>query len=225
MRVTPPQLVHNLSVLRATLTQFHPLVIEGPGVARDSRAAAVVANRIVTNVKGHLELRKIKKEIILVTQGDPLEETGISAITRIVADELKVKKILVCLDDYIFAEHSPNADRYGVTYETKYSQLVEILKEHDDKLFDKLIADTDRSIEDKDQRRQKAGKDPLADWYRHFALLQEVTKVAMKIVAGDITVAHTIAEEEINEFSVTSAWPIGVNLGIIDYDNDMLSYT
>ena len=110
-----PQIIQSFSVLRSTLTNHHPLVIEGPGVTRDSRDAASVAGHIVANVREHLEQRNITKEVILVTQGDPLAETGISAITRIVGDELKVPKFLVCLDDDVFAEHSPNADRARVT--------------------------------------------------------------------------------------------------------------
>jgi hypothetical protein len=48
-------------------------------------------------------------------------------------------------------------------------------------------------------------------------LLQEVTKSAMKIVAGDLTLAHTI--EEITEFSVTSFYSDGIDFGLVHEEN------
>ena len=39
-----------------------------------------------------------------------MTERGISAITRIVASELGVKRCLICLDEEIDAEHSVLAD-------------------------------------------------------------------------------------------------------------------
>ena len=69
------------------------------------------------------------KPVILITQGDPLTERGISAITRHVADGLKTKRVLVCLDEDIDPEHSILADRHDVSYELKYSQLVNIIND------------------------------------------------------------------------------------------------
>jgi hypothetical protein len=54
-------------------------------------------------------------------------------------------------------------------------------------------------------------------YYKDYVLLQEVTKSAMKIVAGDLTLAHTI--EEITEFSVTSFYSVGIDFGLVHEEN------
>jgi hypothetical protein len=226
-----PTIMRNLMVLRETMQGFHPLLIEGPG-SRDTRDAAVTANRIIDNLKEHFEQQKMSKPVILVTQGDPLSQgdpfcpltsKGISAVTRHVASGLGLDRGLVCLDDGIDPGHSLNADRYGVIYEMKYSQMIDILHAHDDKVVNRLFEAVDQSILDKNERRQQLGKKPLAYWYKDYALLQEVTKSALKVIAGDITVAHSATQDDIGEFSVTSFYEVGLGLGLID-DNDMLSY-
>jgi hypothetical protein len=206
-------------MLRGTLQQYHPLVIEGH--TRDTRCASTVANRIVNSLQQRWEEQNMTKPIILVSQGDPLQESGISAITRNVAKELGVKRCLVCFDDYIDPEHSMNADRHGVIYEMKYSQLLDVLKEHDEHLFHRLEQAVDREISNKNDRRKQFGKEPLASYYKNYALLQEVTKSAIKIVSGDLTLAHTI--EEITEFSVTSFYSVGIDLGLV-HEEDVVPY-
>jgi len=204
-------------MLRGTLQQYHPLVIEGHGHTRDTRCASTVANRIVNSLQQRWEEQNVTKPIILVSQGDPLQESGISAITRNVAKGLGVKRCLVCFDDYIDPGHSVNADRHSVIYEMKYSQLLDVLKEHDEHLFHRLEQAVNREISNKNDRRKQVGKEPLASYYKNYALLQEVTKSAMKIVAGDLTLAHTI--EEITEFSVTSFYSDGIDFGLVHEEN------
>lgn len=51
----------------------------------------------------------------------------------------------------------------------------------------------------------------------------EVTKAAMKVIAGEVTVAHTM--EGIDPFSVTSFYEVGLELRLIDRENDMVYYT
>jgi hypothetical protein len=147
-------------MLRATLQQYHPLVIEGH--TRDTRCASTVANRIVNRLQQRWEENNMTKPIILVSQGDPLAESGLSAITRNVAKGLGVSRCLVCLDDYIDPEHSVNADRHSVIYEMKYSQLLDVLKEHDEHLFHRLEQAVDRELSNKNDRRKQVGKEPLA---------------------------------------------------------------
>jgi hypothetical protein len=48
----------------------------------------------------------------------------------------------------------------------------------------------------------------------------EVTKATMKKITGDITVAHTTAD--IDRYSVTSMYEVGIDLGLIDRKNDMV---
>jgi hypothetical protein len=50
----------------------------------------------------------------------------------------------------------------------------------------------------------------------------EVTKATMKKITGDITVAHTTAD--IDRHSVTSMYEVGIGLGLIDSENDMVYY-
>jgi hypothetical protein len=97
------------SSIRATLSSYHPVVIEGPS-RTDTRDPQVVAKHIVTNLRRHWSTKnddndrgvdevqvvgemRIKDDIhnkpprplLLIIQGDPYTPHGISAITRIVA--------------------------------------------------------------------------------------------------------------------------------------------
>ena len=51
----------------------------------------------------------------------------------------------------------------------------------------------------------------------------EVTKAAMKVISGEVTVAHTM--EDIDAFSVTSFYEVGLELRLIDRENDMVYCT
>ncbi|KAL9186370.1 hypothetical protein ACHAXT_005608 [Thalassiosira profunda] len=192
----------------------------------------MVASQIVANLRTHWEERNVTKPPILITQGDPLTEKGISAITRIVAEELGVKRCLICLDADIDPEHAQLADRHQVVYELRYSQLVEILDEAtatcdgdesgDETASKKLTESIDNRIVSMNQKRRGLGKEELADWYRQYALLQEVTKAAFKAIAGEVSVAH--ATDDIAEFSVTSFYEVGLELGLIQ-DADMIYFS
>lgn len=219
MKLPTITVLRNLFMIRSTLSEFHPLLIEGH--TRDDRDPQHVANRIVNNLHMHWKERNITKPIILISQGDPLTKTGISAITRAVADELNIKRCLITLDEDIDPNHSNLADRHDVIYELKYSQLVEILHGHEQNALTKLSQAVDDKILYKNDKRSKIGKQELANWYKTYALLQEVTKSALKIVSGEVTVAH--ATDEIQEFSVTSFYQVGLELGLIK-ECDMVQY-
>ena len=51
----------------------------------------------------------------------------------------------------------------------------------------------------------------------------EVTKAAFKKISGEVTVAH--ANGEIAEYSVTSFYEVGLELGLIDDAVDMVYYS
>jgi hypothetical protein len=72
----------------------------------------------------------------------------------------------------------------------------------------------DKQLAEKQLKRRTQGKPPLQDYYRDFALLQEVTKIACKQICGGVTVAHTSAE--ISDFSVSSFYRVGLESGLID---------
>mmetsp|Transcript_85 Transcript_85/g.223 ORF Transcript_85/g.223 Transcript_85/m.223 type:complete len:100 (-) Transcript_85:276-575(-) len=74
----------------------------------------------------------------------------------------------------------------------------------------------------KNNEKHKTQFRPIADWYKDYAMLQEVTKSAMKIASGgELTLVHTV--DEISDFSVTSFYRVGLELGLVDR-GDIISY-
>ena len=225
------------------LVNYHPVVVEGMGYY-DPRDPNTVASTIVASIRAHLdELQPpVSKPLLVITQGDPLTTTtkGISAITPLVAEALSKdgKRGLVCLDSSIDPSHSRDADRTNVVAEVRYSQLVDILNNNnksndgndddDDSIttpLETLEAAIDDHILELNRGRKLAGKPPVKDYFKTYALLQEVTKAGLKKLCGgegssssssssSITIAHTSAE--INPFSVTSFYKVGLRLGLYD---------
>ena len=187
------------------LAAYHPIVIEGMG-GYDSRSPETVAETIVAQLNAHWHDRPYSKPPLLVIQGDPLEPRGISAITPLVAKTLGIGRGLVCLDAHIADYHAPNADRANVHLECWYSELTSVLNDRQPGIVAALEAEVDAELSAKNTRREVAGKPPLKDYYRDFALLQEVTKAACRVISGEITIAHTSAE--ISDFSVTSFYTV-----------------
>tara|TARA_B100000900_G_scaffold196312_1_gene166146 strand:+ start:173 stop:826 length:654 start_codon:yes stop_codon:yes gene_type:complete len=201
------------------LSGHHPLVIEGMG-GYDTRNPLSVACIIHNELREHWDNKPPQKSLMLVTQGDPYEEKGISAITRIVSDRLGISRILIFLDPAIAAYHAPNADRYKVTHEIPFSLLVNRLNDFDDKIVPSISGLVTESLQNKNAKRQFEGKRELPEYYRHFALLQEITKVACKRICGELTVAHTSGD--LSEYSVSSFYRVGLDLGFIDESDIVL---
>jgi hypothetical protein len=199
-----------------SLAQYHPLIIEGMG-GYDPRDPEPIARQIVSRLRERWQLQPLAKPVILVTQGDPLEERGISAITRHVANELDVSRAMVFLDPDIADYHKPNADHYRVTLEIRYSALTRVLEYEGPRAMRSLEQAIDSALTEKNQQRERQGKGPLQSYYRDFALLQEVTKAACNMICGDLTVAQTSAD--ISPFSVTSFYQIGLSLGLVNADH------
>ena len=195
-----------------SLAQYHPLIIEGMG-GYDPRDPEPIARQIVSKLRDRWQAQPLAKPLILVTQGDPLEERGISAITRHVADELDVSRAMVFLDPDIADYHKPNADHYRVMLEVRYSALTRVLDNEGPRAMSALEQAIDSALAEKNQQRERQGKGALQSYYRDFALLQEVTKAACNMICGDLTVAHTSAD--ISPFSVTSFYQVGVALDLI----------
>ena len=199
-----------------SLAQYHPLIIEGMG-GYDPRDPEPIARQIVSRLRDRWQVQPLAKPVILVTQGDPLEERGISAITRHVADELDVSRAMVFLDPDIADYHKPNADHYRVMLEIRYSALTRVLDYGRPRAMSDLEQAIDSALAEKHQQRERQGKGALQSYYRDFALLQEVTKAACNMICGDLTVAHTSAD--ISPFSVTSFYQIGLSLGLANADH------
>ena len=164
------------------LGERHAIIIEGMG-RYDHRDPVEVASQVCRRLREHWGPRPPTTAIVVI-QGDPLTERGISAITRAVASELRVDRCLMVLDEAIDPTHAPNADREGVVLELRYSQLVTVLQQKNaaESLpetpaatpLQLLTGAIDEALAAKNSDRRAAGKPPLADYYRDFALLQEV---------------------------------------------------
>lgn len=195
------------------LSDYHPLVVEGMG-GSDSRDPSAVASQVIQQLQSHWQRQPVAKPLLLMTQGDPLEERGISAITPRVASQLGVERGLVCLDPHIADYHARDADRDNVILEVRYSQLAQVLERHRPGALQALTQAVDQQIETKNDQRRRQGKEPLRSYFRDFAMLQEVTKSGCRCLCGDITVAQT--SREIHEFSVASFFRVGFDLGLVD---------
>ena len=201
-----------------SLAQYHPLIIEGMG-GYDPRDPEPIARQIVSQLRDRWQAQPLAKPVILVTQGDPLQARGISAITRHVADELDVSRAMVFLDPNIADYHKPNADHHGVILEMPYSAFAKVLENERLGGMGPLEQAVDSALTEKNQQREIEGKEALQSYYRNFALLQEVTKAACNVICGALTVAHTSAE--ISPYSVTSFYKVGVALGLIGAEQIM----
>ena len=118
------------------------------------------------------------------------------------------------LDADIADYHSPNADRYKNICEISYSTLAYVLQTDLPGALTAIEDGVDIRLTEKNARRTEEGKPALQHYYRDFALLQEVTKVACKQICGSLTVAHT--SREISDFSVSSFYRVGLDSGLID---------
>ena len=195
------------------LSEHHPLVIEGMG-GYDTRNPELVASIMQKRLEQYWKKKPPKKPLVLVTQGDPYEEIGISAITRIISDRLGIFRVLVYLDPSIAEYHAQNADRYNVSHEIAFSALTDQLVRLNGTIVQTITQLVDEHLQTKNAKRLAEGNKRLPDYYRDFALLQEITKVACKAICGELTVAHT--SSVLNEYSVSSFYRIGVDLGLIE---------
>ena len=195
---------------------YHPLFVEGMG-GYDTRDPEQVADFVATSVSAHWQQHPPSKPSLLIIQGDPLEPKGISAVTPIVAETLKLKRGLIVLDEDLADYHSPNADRDHVILETRYSEAAAFIEGHRPGTVAKIEGAVDALLLKKNRKRALLGKPPMADYYRIFALLQEVSKAAFFALCGELTLVHT--SREIGEFSVTSFCQVGLNLDLISAAN------
>ena len=187
----------------------------------DPREPLPVATQISMQLQRRWVRHPPSNPIIIITQGDPYEERGISAITRLVADQLGVKRGMIFLDSAIADYHKSNADHYKVMTEISYSTLANELHANDPRTLRTIEQSVQKKLRLKNAKRREMGKPILQNYYLDFALLQEVTKVACKQICGEITIAQT--SRKISEFSVTSFYKVGLELGLIEED-DIISY-
>lgn len=203
------------------LRSFHPLIIEGMG-GYDKREPQVVGSTILDGLRKYWLERPPAKSLLLVTQGDPYEERGISAITRLVSDELDIPRALIFLDPYIADYHRPSADRYNLIFEIPYSSMSRWLEEYSPNIMAQISEQVRVSLAEKNDLRSQEQKPFLPKYFFDFAMLQEVTKIACKQICGGVTIAHT--SQEISPFSVTSFFEVGLTLGLIG-EEDMISFS
>ena len=210
----------HLQELMERLRTHHPLVIEGMS-GYDPRAPEPIANHIVDRLNAHWHAKPHRKPVALITQGDPIEERGISAITRLVSDALSVPRFMIYLDPHIADYHLNDADHCRVELTLPYSALLDHLATIYPNSKALLTERINKLIDVKNRARKKLGKPPLQSYYRDFALLQEVTKAACRSLCDDVTIIQTSAE--IPPFSVSSFFEVGLDLGFIRPD-DMIPF-
>ena len=191
---------------------YHPLFVEGMG-GYDTRDSERIADIVSASVSAHWRQNSPSKPPLLIIQGDPIEPKGISAITPLVANILQLKRGLIVLDEDLADYHSPNADRNNVVLETRYSEAAAFVERHRPGTLAKIENAVDELLLEKNRKRALLGKPPMADYYRIFALLQEVSKAAFYALCGELTLVHT--SREIDEFSVTSFGKVGLDLDLI----------
>ena len=199
---------------------YHPLFVEGMG-GYDTRDPEQVADDVAASVSAHWKQHPPSKPPLLIIQGDPLKPIGISAITPLVANILQLKRGLIVLDEDLADYHSPNADRNNVVLEARYSEAAVFVESQKPGAVAKIESAVDALLAEKNTKRRLLGKPPMAEYYRIFALLQEISKASLAALCGEITLVHT--SREIGEFSVTNFYRVGLDLGCID-ETAVVSY-
>ena len=193
--------------------RFHPLFVEGMS-GYDPRDPKPVAMEVVRVLREHWDARPPSKPVVLMIQGDPLTERGISAITPRVAKALGVQRGLIVLDAEIADYHSPNADRENVVLEVLFSEVMTWLERYSPGTVIQVETAIAALVRTKNFDRAVLGKPPLAEYFPTFARLQEVSKIALYTLCGEMTLVHTSAE--LVPSSVSSFYTVGIALGLIN---------
>ena len=144
----------------------------------------------------------------------PLTERGISAITPRVAKALGVQRGLIVLDEEIANYHSPNADRENVVLEVLFSEVMTWLESYSPGTLIQVETAIAALVRAKNFDRAVLSKPPLAEYFPTFARLQEVSKIALYTLCGEMTLVHTSAE--LVPSSVSSFYTVGIALGLIN---------
>jgi hypothetical protein len=208
-----PQESFSVSQREDKLNDYHPVLVEGMG-AYDQRDPLEVAQQVCRQLTRHWVHQPPSKPLILLTQGDPLSAKGISAITPLIAEHFGIPRGLIYLDEHIADYHWRDADRSKMLLAIPYSVMAQYLEHSQNGIVARIASLIDRHTQEKNVTRNALEKPPLPDYFRDFALLQEVTKAACAYRCGEITIAHTT--DDIAEFSVTHFYTVGLELGLID---------
>ena len=180
----------------------------------DIRDPERVAKNVVASLRAYWSDHPPDKPVLLMLQGDPLTERGISAITRRVASTLGLPRGLIVLDEGIADYHSSNADRDNVMLEARYSQVAAWLEAHKPGTLDRVEAAIQKLIREKNRERVSLEKPPLADYFPLFAMLQEISKGAFSVLCGEMTLVHT--SRDVVASSVSSFHTVGLDLELYD---------
>ncbi len=193
--------------------RFHPLFVEGMS-GYDLRDPEPVVVEVVRVLREHWKTRPPSKPVVLMIQGDPRTERGIAAITPRVAKALGVQRGLIVLDEEIADYHSPNADRENVVLEVLFSEVMTWLESYRPGTLIQVETAIAALVRAKNFDRAVLSKPPLAEYFPTFARLQEVSKIALYALCGEMTLVHTSAE--LVPSSVSSFYTIGIDLGLIN---------
>lgn len=198
--------------LRSDGTVMTPVVVEGRG-GRDHRDAFQVTAKILSD-----NAQLFATPVMIVTQGDPPSQRGVAPISNLMAEHLGSSKIIVAFDE----EHFDSSDRHHMAAIIPYQVLRAILAEagkgteacNAAQAIDALV---DGRLEEMNVVREARGMPALPEWFRDFAVLQEVTKAALKQSCGALKLVHTggVTGQE-HEFTVTSFYVVNLQLGLLN---------
>jgi hypothetical protein len=183
----------------------------------DPRDPEPVAAAVVRALQKHWGTNPPSKPVLLIIQGDPLAERGVSAITPQVASALGVQRGLIVLDEEIADYHSPNADRDNVVLEILFSEVMSWLESYSPGTLTQVDTAIAALVREKNRDRKAFAKPPLAEYFPSFARLQEVSKIALSALCGEMTLVHTSAEPLPS--SVSSFYTVGIDLRLINPNN------
>lgn len=216
-----PENITSWKVLESKLKSYHPIFIEGPTEARDTRCPSQVANILLSSLSKRVKATNIQKPLILISQGDPIAAKGVSAIMDHVAKGLNIPKCLVCLDEDMDPNHAKDANREHVKLECRFHVLLDDNGRKEDSTS-QIRAAVEEAFQTKNNARVQHGFRSMHDYTIMYACLQEITKAKIKEITGEITVCHT--SNDISESSVTSFYKVGLDLGIIQ-ESEMVYYS
>ena len=95
-----------------------------------------------------------------------------------------------------------------------FSQVVTWLESFSPGTLIQIENEIDALVYRKNCDRAILGQPPLADYFPTFARLQEVSKIALYELCGEMTLVHTSAQ--VVASSVSSFFKVGLDLGLID---------
>ena len=159
----------------------------------DPRDPDRVATSVVASVRKHWVTHPPTKPVLLMLQGDPLTERGISAITRQVANALCVPRALIVLDEAI-ADYHFNADRGNVVLETRYSVVAAWFESYKPGILDRVDNGIQALIQEKNRERAASASRHWLTTFHSLRCCKRSLRARFSALCGEMTLVHTSRE-------------------------------